>query len=61
MTFQIVKRDYTVMAKAFKKVGLPEEKAAEVVDALFKDKHMLIDSSTYHDMYVCANTHGPAS
>lgn len=61
MTFQVAKRDYAVMAKALKVAGLDEAKSHEVVDALFKDKHMLIDSGTYSDLYICANTHGPAS
>ena len=58
MTFCVAKRDYDVMSRALKVAGLDPDKSHEVVDALFKDKHMLIDRSTYHDLEICANTHG---
>lgn len=61
MTFHVAKRDYGVMAKALKAAGVDESKSHEVVDALFKDDHMLIDSDTYSDLYIGANTHGPPS
>lgn len=56
--FGISQRDRKVMAKALAKAGLDESKSSEVLDALLADNHMLIDHTTYHDMWVGANTHG---
>ncbi|MGB4768135.1 MAG: hypothetical protein WBP22_02650 [Candidatus Saccharimonas sp.] len=61
MSFVISPRDYEEMAKALKAAGLDESKSRQVVDALFTNGHMLIDSRTYHEMYVSANTYGVPS
>ena len=56
--FGISQRDHTVMAEALKAAGLDESKAKDVLKELLKKRHMLIDDSLYHDLYVGANTHG---
>ena len=59
--FGISQRDRKAMAKALETAGLDKSKASEVLDALLADGHMLIDHSTYSDMWIGANTHGPPS
>ncbi len=56
--FGIGPRDKAVMAKALKAAGLDKSKAKEVLDTLLANDHMLIDHSTYYNMYVGANTYG---
>lgn len=59
--FGITKHDHHVMSDALKSAGLDESKHSEVLNALLKAGYMLIDSSTYSDMYIGANTYGMPS
>ena len=56
--FCISPRDHVVMTAALKTAGLDESMAKEVLEALLEQRHMLIDSSLYSDLYVGANIYG---
>jgi predicted DsbA family dithiol-disulfide isomerase len=58
--FGIAPGDRDVMAKALEEVGIDPSKAGALLAALLGNRHILIDESTYRELWIGANTYGLA-